>query len=929
MSYSDHICGCYVLRAATDVGHELTRHYLPQLELAAYTTVHAAAFSTNLIQKYTNPGSETLKELRYTFPLYDGVSVVGFEFRIQGRVIAGIVREKDQAKAIYDDSVKRGETAGLLEQSLNAADVFSTTLDNMPPLTDVDVRIEYVGELKHDAEIDGIRFTIPTAIAPRYGSYPGEMLDSNISKSGMRITVDASLPMDSKIQKLLSPSHPIEVSIGVLSSAPDADMSANMASATLALASAELDNDFVIQLVAKDSGIPRAMLEFHSKVDGQRALMTTLVPKFSLKPSKPELIFIADRSGSMSGNPMTTLKSALQVFLKSLPVGVKFNICSFGTTNELLWPESATYSQSSLKEATDYVNRFSADFGGTETFAALKATIDSRRTDMPTEIMLLTDGDIWQQQPLFDYLNQKVAASKGQLRVFTIGIGGGVSSALIEGIARAGNGFSQLVGNGERLEAKLVRMLKGALAPHFWDCELQVKYRDDAEDFETIERVSDSLTIEDVKSENTAQDEPRNDTPISLYDPEAVNEDIGTTKADADRFAHLPDFPAPKLLQVPSELPPLFPFSRTYAYLLVSPEKKHLRPESVILEAKSSEGPLEIEIPIDQKVQSGALFHQLAAKKAIQELEEGRGWINDVKCSDGKLLSKTHPSWQDQLREREAIRLGVEYQVAGKHCCFVAVERTGHEHVEGDIEDSTRSMDHAHGFNEWDCTIGSKENQPSAPRRRRMGGPPRASTSGQPIRKQMASRAAPPSPAGPTPTTSNHTDISTPAYQGYGGRKRSLEDLDHTQAKGRALRHRRIAVSNDDGTESEEQREDAEILLLARIVSAQSFAGFWPSEAVPWGYMGVKVESVVEAAGRLEGFEWMGGVDEKTRVLASMCVLVFLEGRMAHQRDEWELVGDKGIEWVRGVVGGGDAGVDERTGVVRGVAGKVLDGTMI
>ncbi|KAI9656926.1 MAG: hypothetical protein M1831_004474 [Alyxoria varia] len=975
MSYSGHICGCYVLQAAEEVWARPTRHYLPQLELAAHTTIHAAAFSTKLTQKYTNPGSETLKELRYTFPLYDGVSVVGFEFKIQDRFITGIVKEKEQAKAIYDDAVQRGETAGLLEQSPNAADVFSTTIGNIPPLTDVHVTIDYVGELKHDAEVDGIRFTIPTAIAPRYGSYPGELLGSSMSKSGMRITVDASLPENSTIQKLLSPSHPIAVSIGVLSSTPDADMSPNMGSATLALESAELDKDFVLQLVAKDSGIPRAMLESHPTLDGHRALMTTLVPKFSLKPTKPELIFVADRSGSMDGSPITTLKSALQVFLKSLPVGVKFNICSFGSGHELLWSESTSYSQTSLDEASKYVKKFSANFGGTETFGALKATLDSRRADMPTEIMLLTDGDIARQYQVFEYLNQEVGKSNGQLRVFAIGIGGGVSSALIEGVARAGNGFSQLVGNGERLEGKLVRMLKGALTPHLQDCELQVKYHDDADDFEIIERMSDSLTIEDLGSGDTAQDNPDNDTPMSLYDPEATGEGTGTTEGRADRFAHLPHVPGPKLMQVPSKLPPLFPFSRMYAYLLLSPEKKHLRPESVVLKATSSQGPLELEIKIDQKVQSGRLFHQLAARRAMQELEEGRGWIDDVKSNDGKLLSETHPSWQDELREREAIRIGVEYQVAGKYCSFVAVEGYKTEHVTGDqpapVEKETVRrgcmpllMDYS--VSDEDVDIGVFRNSSSPPKRQRRGGPARVSTSGKPPRMQLASKAAQPprqtgggggghgggdssssdpyaslrgtlrggggGGEGGATRFSDTADTGASTSGGRGGYKGSRGGVGRGIGRGAAMRHRKISITSDDTEDSVERGEHEEMLLLARLISAQSFEGFWLPGSVPWDDMGMKLKTVVDSAEELTDKAMPWSPDLAPQLLASMCVLFYLERKMGNQKDEWELVVEKGKEWVMREAGlENDApAVDENEdfGVVGDVAGKIVDGSI-
>jgi hypothetical protein len=71
--------------------------------------------------------------------------------------------------------------------------------------------------------------------------------------------------------------------------------------------------------------------------------------------------------------------------------------------------------------------------------------------------MLLTDGDIWAQQELFDYVSSQ--AKTGDVRVFPIGIGGGVSTALIEGIARAGRGFAQMVTDNEKLDSKIVRMV--------------------------------------------------------------------------------------------------------------------------------------------------------------------------------------------------------------------------------------------------------------------------------------------------------------------------------------------------------------------------------------------------------------------------------------------------------------------------------------
>jgi hypothetical protein len=243
--------------------------------------------------------------------------------------------------------------------------------------------------------------------------------------------------------------------------------------------------------------------------------MATLVPKFALPAERPEIVFVCDCSGSMAGNNITLVKQALQVFLKSLPVGVMFNICSFGWHYNFLWPRSKAYSQETLDMAIAHTTMMSSNYGGTEMFAPLKATIEQRYKDIPLEMIVLTDGGIQDQQTLFAYLNEQVSETKTPIRVYSLGIGSEVSHSLVEGIAKAGNGFSQIVGEGEKMDAKVVRMLRGALSPHISDYQLEVKYSTPAEDvthdidedFEIIEKVADSLNVRLNLTEKAEQPE--------------------------------------------------------------------------------------------------------------------------------------------------------------------------------------------------------------------------------------------------------------------------------------------------------------------------------------------------------------------------------------------------------------------------------------
>ncbi len=157
------MCGCYYVPS---VDASNTKKYLPQIDFKAHTTILSIASRTVLSQTFLNPSSSTdVKECKYVFPLYDGVSVVGFTCKIGSRTIEGKIKEKAKAKEEYDAAVQRGETAGLLEQRLTS-DVFTTSLGNIPAGEQLLITITYIGDLKH-VGLDGIRFTIPTRISPR------------------------------------------------------------------------------------------------------------------------------------------------------------------------------------------------------------------------------------------------------------------------------------------------------------------------------------------------------------------------------------------------------------------------------------------------------------------------------------------------------------------------------------------------------------------------------------------------------------------------------------------------------------------------------------------------------------------------------------------------------------------------------------------
>lgn len=88
---------------------------------------------------------------------------------------------------------------------------FTTTIGNFPGGATVEIEITCLGELKHDAEIDGIRLTIPTSVCSRYVTYPGELTQS---PTNVHDESDVEMPKEGALKTLQSPSHPVAATVG-------------------------------------------------------------------------------------------------------------------------------------------------------------------------------------------------------------------------------------------------------------------------------------------------------------------------------------------------------------------------------------------------------------------------------------------------------------------------------------------------------------------------------------------------------------------------------------------------------------------------------------------------------------------------------------------------------------------------------------------
>src|SRR5215203_16897 len=82
-----------------------------------------------LEQRFINPFEETL-DVTYRMPLPADGAVSAYAFEIAGRVIAGRIESKAQARETFERALVEGRTAALLEQNTN--DIFTQQIGNLP-----------------------------------------------------------------------------------------------------------------------------------------------------------------------------------------------------------------------------------------------------------------------------------------------------------------------------------------------------------------------------------------------------------------------------------------------------------------------------------------------------------------------------------------------------------------------------------------------------------------------------------------------------------------------------------------------------------------------------------------------------------------------------------------------------------------------------
>jgi uncharacterized protein YegL len=390
-------------------------------------------------------------EAVFVFPLPENAAISDFAMFINGKRMSGELVEKDKARKIYQDIVRRMKDPGLLEYM--GGNLFRISIYPVPANGEQRIELEYSQTLPFD---DGLyKFTYPLKT--------GEKASRTLEDFTTSVRINSTTP----IKTVYSPSHEVGIT----------RKGENEAVVGFEEDRALLDRDFVLYYSVSKKAFGLNLLTHAVKgKDGFYMLM--LAPSVTPPGGKPvakDVLFVFDTSGSMAGDKIEQARGALAQCVQRLNDGDRFNIIRFSTDVESLGDKLLPVTGENREKALAFSKALTAR-GGTAIddalAAALKMDFDPGR---PRIVVFLTDGKPTVGESSVEAIVGHVDGNnKDGVRLFVFGVGEKVNTHLLDTLSSKNGGLSQYVLPDEDIEVKVSSLVDKLSNPVLANVQVEV-----------------------------------------------------------------------------------------------------------------------------------------------------------------------------------------------------------------------------------------------------------------------------------------------------------------------------------------------------------------------------------------------------------------------------------------------------------------------
>ncbi len=410
-------------------------------------TIDDQVATTRVDQVFVNEADFEV-EGTYVFPLPETSTISEFAMWVDGEKLEGKILERDEARRIYEDIVRRRQDPALLEYI--GHDAFQASIYPIPPGGERRIELEYRQVLPVDNGL--VEYVYPLS-TEKFSPRPLEEVAINV-------TIRSREPL----KAIYSPSHPVDVVRGgdydALVGYEETDVTP--------------DRDFVLYYTVSQQDVGVNLLSYAPPGGGDGFFLLLAAPQVEVEAQEVvarDLILVLDVSGSMRGEKVEQARAALQFVLDGLNDEDRFNVITFSTSTQHFSRDLVPAAQRG--EAQDFVARLEAN-GSTDINRALLEALAMVDEDRPAVIIFLTDGLPTVGEVDVDRIIRNVAgAAPENARIFPFGVGYDVNTALLDTIAQDHRGASGYVRPEESIEEKVSAFYAKVSTPLLADLELE------------------------------------------------------------------------------------------------------------------------------------------------------------------------------------------------------------------------------------------------------------------------------------------------------------------------------------------------------------------------------------------------------------------------------------------------------------------------
>lgn len=395
-----------------------------------YVNIEDQMATTRIEEEFHNPNN-MIYEGVYYFPIPKGAVITKFFIYENGKKIEGEILKAQDARRIYTSIVRRMKDPGLLEWFNSST--YRVRIYPIPALQNKKIVVEYTEMLNIENNL--IKYTYPLKI---------EKLSRQAIKE---VSIQCNIKSKDPLKNIYSPSHDISIS----------DRTEHYALITFEKNNLLPQKDFTLYYSVSSEDVGINLITY--KKNGDDGYFAALfAPKIKLDKKdivSKNIIFIFDRSGSMSGKKIIQAKAGLKFCIEHLNKNDNFNIIAFSDHQEIFSRGLVKNSKQNTNKAMDFIDEFSAN-GGTDIYSSLKQGLSFFKGRSQNYIIFLTDGlptvGIRNIGKILDMVKKNNSTNT---KMFVWGVGYDVNTHFLDKLANNNHGFSQYVEPNEDIEVKI------------------------------------------------------------------------------------------------------------------------------------------------------------------------------------------------------------------------------------------------------------------------------------------------------------------------------------------------------------------------------------------------------------------------------------------------------------------------------------------